>query len=373
MRRSSIAVVVLALVASACSVSLGSERSGRSVDRVEPASLPALPSGREPVAAVAKRVLPAVVNVTTDVFQPDQFGGAEQRQGVGTGFIVHPDGVIVTNCHVVERASEITVSTSDPEPDRYRARVIGGDCEHDLAVLKVNVTGLPTLTLGGSSGLLLGQRVVAVGYALALEGGPTVTTGIVSSLDRTIEVRDPSCDPAVCGENQVRTYADVIQTDAAINHGNSGGPLVDMRGRVVGINSAGADTAENVGFAIAIDSAKDTIADAVADPLAPTAYLGVSTQPVTTDLAFEFGLSVESGAYVLATTSDGPAADAGIQEGDVIVGVEGQEVSSSEDLGRVLDALRPGERVTVQVVGPGGERRSAEVTLGTRPLPTELP
>ena len=123
----------------------------------------------------------------------------------------------------------------------------------------------------------------------------------------------------------VRTYSDVIQTDAAINHGNSGGPLVDMQGRVVGINSAGDDQAENIGFAIAIDSAKDTIAKAQQSPLAPTAYLGVSTQPVTADLAVQHDLSVDQGAYVSATTNDGPAAAAGIGEGDVIVAVDGRD------------------------------------------------
>ena len=181
------------------------------------------------------------------------------------------DGVVVTNCHVVEGGSKITVSTSEAEPREFDARVIGGDCLHDLAVLKIDATGLPTVQLGDSGSLQLGQRVVALGYALALEGGPTVTTGIVSSLDRTIQAQDPNCE--VC-DNGVRTYSDVIQTDAAINHGNSGGPLVDMQGRVVGINSAGDDSAENIGFAISIDSAKDTIAQAQTDPLAATAYLG---------------------------------------------------------------------------------------------------
>ena len=172
---------------------------------------------------------------------------------MGTGFIVRANGVVVTNCHVVQGASRITVSTSEDEPTRYDARVIGGDCEHDLAVLKIDGEGLTPLPLGASADLRLGQQVVAVGYALALEGGPSVTTGIVSSLDRTIRVPDPQC--TVCS-NGVRTYSEVIQTDAAINHGNSGGPLVDMEGRVVGINSAGSENAENIGFAISIDSAK---------------------------------------------------------------------------------------------------------------------
>jgi S1-C subfamily serine protease len=362
---------VLAVIATACSLQVGSgddSASGSPVAEPQVSTVPTV-AGDEPVADVVARVLPAVVNVTTDVFQ----AGAGEGQGVGTGFIVRSDGVIVTNCHVVEGGTKVTVSTSEADPERFDARVIGGDCEHDLAVLKVDATGLPTVPLGNSSELRLGQRVVALGYALALEGGPTVTTGIVSALDRTITAQDPACDPAICGPDQTRTYTDVVQTDAAINHGNSGGPLVDMAGRVVGINSAGNDAAENIGFAIAIDSAKDTIAQAESDPLAPSAYLGVTTQPVTSDLVFQLDLPVDSGAYVLATTADGPAASAGIREGDVIVAVDGREVTSSEELGSALSDLRPGDRVSVDVIGADGSPRSVDVTLGSRPLPIDLP
>ena len=232
------------------------------------------------------------------------------------------------------------------------------------------------MALGNSGDLVLGQRVVAIGYALALDGGPTVTTGIVSSLDRTIQAQDPGCETCPTkGEPPVpvRTYSDVIQTDAAINHGNSGGPLVDMQGRVVGINSAGDDAAENIGFAIAIDSAKDTIAKAEQSPLAPTAYLGVSTQPVTGDLAVQQELSVDQGAYVSATTNDGPAAGAGIVEGDVIVAVDGRTVNSPDDLGSILDSIRPDTTVPVEIVSPSGEQRTIQVTVAERPLPVDIP
>jgi S1-C subfamily serine protease len=372
MKKLLVPALLVALATSACAVKLGDSASS-AAPADQAAALPSIDAGKEPVEAVVRRVLPAVVNVTTDIFQPDQFGGAQQGQGVGTGFIVRSDGVIVTNCHVVEGGSKITVSTSEAKPREFDARVIGGDCLHDLAVLKIDATNLPTVQLGNSSSLQLGQRVVALGYALALEGGPTVTTGIVSSLDRTIQAQDPGCSTDVCGPNQVRTYSDVIQTDAAINHGNSGGPLVDMQGRVIGINSAGDDSAQNIGFAIAIDSAKDTIARAQTDPLAATAYLGVSTQTVNTALAQQFNLGVDHGAYVLATTSDGPAQAAGIQEGVVIVNVAGTDITSAEDLGKVLEGLEPGQRVSVQIVTNGGSSRTVDVTLGSRPLPTVLP
>jgi serine protease Do len=367
MRRLLIPAVVLAVAASACSVSFGTQgTTAQSASILSESSSPApLPAGGGSVVGVVDRVLPSVVNVTSDVLRGDQ-----QGRGVGTGFVVRADGVIVTNCHVVEGATKITVFTSDKTPKKYDARVIGADCLHDLAVLKIGATGLPTVALGDSDALQLGQSVVALGYALALDGGPTVTSGIVSSLDRTIEARDAGC--TTC-KNGTRTYTDIIQTDAAINHGNSGGPLVNMQGQVVGINTAGDDQAQNIGFAIAIDSAKDTITRSEANPLAPTAYLGVSTQSVTPNLALQFDLKVDQGIYVVATTSEGPAEKAGIREGDVIVAVNGTQMKVSDDLGSILDGLTPGQSASVQVVGKDGTKRTIDVTLGSRPLPVELP
>ena len=367
MRRIVLGVVALAIVATACSVDVGA-KGASTAGTLDNSTITTAGTGS--VAGVVKKVLPAVVNVTTDVFRTDEFGNAQEGKGVGTGFIVRSDGIVVTNCHVVEGASKITVFTSDVKPKQYDGRVIGGDCQHDLAVVKIDATGLPTVPLGNSGSLVLGQQVVAIGYALALEGGPTVTSGIVSSLDRTINVQDPGC--TVCKDG-TRLYSDVIQTDAAINHGNSGGPLVNMAGQVVGINSAGDDNAQNIGFAIAIDSAKDTIAQAIAEPLAPSSYLGVTTQGVTADLAYQLGLQASSGAYVIATTSDGPAAQAGIKQGEVIVAIDGQTIASSEDLGSVLERLQPNQTVPVTVVAADGSRSTIDVTLGSRPLPTQLP
>jgi S1-C subfamily serine protease len=368
MRKLVVLSIAVALGATACSLGSGGN-DAQSASALAQSSAPASPAsqatGESPVVAVVKKVLPAVVNVTSDITQDGQ-----QGKGVGTGFVVDPDGVIVTNCHVVENATKITVFTSDADPKKYDARVIGGDCLHDLAVLKVGATGLATVPLGNSSSLQLGQSVVALGYALALEGGPTVTSGIVSSLNRTIQVQDPGCTSCKDG---TRTYTDVVQTDAAINHGNSGGPLVNLSGQVVGINSAGDDQAQNIGFAIAIDSAKDTIANAEAHPLAPSAFLGVSTVTVTPPLAAQAGLKVQQGVYVAATTSGGPAEAAGIKQGDVIVAVNGTEVTSSDDLGSILDGLAPGQTASVEVVRSNGTHDTASVTLGSRPLPAELP
>jgi S1-C subfamily serine protease len=370
MRRLIVPLAVLALTGVGCSVTYGSDASGASAGTRD-VNVP-LPSsgGRDQIVSVVQRVLPAVVNVTTDQYQP----GAGDGQGVGTGFVVRSDGVIVTNCHVVEQASKITVFSSDDKPKEYDGRVIGGDCEHDLAIVKIDATGLPTVALGNSDDLQLGQRVVALGYALALDGGPTVTTGIVSSLGRTIRASDPNCDQETCGNSQTRVYADIIQTDAAINPGNSGGPLVDLSGRVVGINSAGSQNAENIGFSIPIDAAKDTIAQAERAPLAASAYIGVITADVnTTAVSLQVPPGVSAGAFVLSIVADSPAQDAGLHEGDVIVAVDDQTVEDPIGLGKVLGDLKPDQKVPVRYVDAGGQTHTVTVTLGTRPLPTALP
>ncbi|HEV8564622.1 MAG TPA: trypsin-like peptidase domain-containing protein [Actinomycetota bacterium] len=370
MRRLLVPLAMLAALTTACSFSFGS-KAETPAPAARPASVDVVTNGSdEPVVQVVKAVLPSVVNVTTDQFQADAAG--QTGQGVGTGFIVRADGIIVTNCHVVEGASKITVFMNGGNGKQYDGRVIGSDCEHDLAVVKVNATDLPTVALGQSSSLQLGESVVAIGYALGLDGGPSVTTGIVSSLDRTVRAQDPACDTTTCPDG-TRVYTNAIQTDAAINPGNSGGPLVNMQGEVVGINTAGTQSAENIGFAIAIDSAKETIRQAEEHPLAPSAYIGVIPQTVTAQVALQFGLGTESGAYVLAVSADGPASGAGIEEGDVIVRVDGHDIDGTDALGNVLADLKPGDHVEVELVDRDGRTRTVNLTLGTRPLPTQLP
>jgi serine protease Do len=319
----------------------------------------------DPIVQVVEAVRPAVVNVTTNLFQPNPLGG-ESGRGVGSGFVIRSDGIVVTNFHVVEHAQRITVITPPPEAKRYTARVIGGDQNADLAVLKIDATGLPTVPFGDSGGLELGERVVALGYALALPGGPTVTSGIVSALGRTIQAQDPNCDTC---KNGVRTYTGVVQTDAAINPGNSGGPLVNLAGQVVGINTAGANQAENIGFAIATNAAKPIIDEAATNPSAPVAYLGVTTQDVSPGLALQFGLPVQSGALVLDIVPGGPADRAGIKQGDVIVSLDGKDVTDSASLRGLIVSRRPGDRVAVSVVTQTGQKKTVTATLGVNPLP----
>jgi S1-C subfamily serine protease len=289
---------------------------------------------------------------------------------VGTGFVIRSDGVIVTNMHVVEGATRIKVITPPPHAQQFQARVIGGDPTGDIAVLKIPAQGLPTVALGDSGKVLLGERVVALGYALALSGGPTVTSGIVSALNRSIQASDPNC--TVCSNGR-RTYGHVIQTDAAINPGNSGGPLVDLSGRVIGMNTAGAGQAENIGFAIAINEALPTIQDALTSPAKPIAFLGVQTTDVTPGLALQFSLPVRSGAYVVSTAPGGPARQAGITSGDVIVGFDGHPVSGSDALGALIRQHQPGDSVSVVAVLADGSRKTFDATLGVNPLPAQTP
>jgi S1-C subfamily serine protease len=320
------------------------------------------------VVQVVERVAPAVVNVTTNTVTRDAiFGGSQEDRAVGTGFIIRSDGVLVTNFHVVEGALRIKVTLPPPDGRSFTARVIGGDSAHDLAVLKVDGAGLPTMPLGDSDHLKLGEQVIALGYALALPGGPTVTTGIISSLARTVRAQDPNGGPD--GGPITRTYEDVLQTDAAINPGNSGGPLVDLAGNVVGINTAGAGEAENVGFSIAINAARPMIDRSIEHPAAPTPYLGVSTTTVGASLAAQYDLPVDEGALVVQVVANGPAQKAGIREGDVIVAFDGTQVSSSDDLGAAILERDPGDRVQVSVVRENGDRVTVTATLGSRPLP----
>ena len=342
--RPSLALSAAALILLAACAGGSTPPAGLLPSPLQETALPPLPppeDGAERIVDVVDRVLPAVVNVTTDA-------------GEGTGFVVRSSGIVVTNFHVVANAFRIRVITSEGE--ELPARAIGGAQEADLAILQVETDGpLPTVAVGDSDEIELGQQVVALGFALGLEGGASVTAGIVSAVNRTI------------GTEEV-TFEGLIQTDAAINPGNSGGPLVDLSGQVVGINTARAGGAENIGFAIAINRAKPFIERAIEEPEAAQPFLGVVTQDLTPDVAARLGLPVSSGALV--TSVGGAAEAAGIRPGDVIVALEGQEVAGSEELGVIILEHQPGQEVEVTVVRGGGQT-SLTATLGVRPLPAE--
>ena len=298
------------------------------------ASAPALSGAALDVKGILAKVEPSVVDIV-----------AQSRRGTGegTGIIISPDGYILTNAHVVSGASTVTVSTT-ASGKALTATVIGADTAHDVALIKVDNPGasLPAAELGRSADVRVGDDVVAIGNALGLRGDPTVTRGIVSALNRTVE-----------------NLTGMIQTDAAINPGNSGGPLVNSTGQVIGINTAvAADGAQNIGFAIPIDKAK-SLADRLrgGQGPAPTAFLGVST----TDTSDGSG-----GARVVDLVAGGPAQKGGIAVGDLIVTFAGKPISTADSLSGLVQTRQPGDTVQV-VVERNGASRTISVTLGTKP------
>ena len=306
------------------------------------------------VADVVDEVVPAVVNVRVTALTTDVFGQPITGRGDGSGVVIDAaQGVIVTNYHVVRDALEVRVVLNDGR--RLDGAVVGTSPEHDLAVVKVDAVNLTELELGRSSSLRLGDDVIAVGFPLGL-GSVTVTKGIVSAKERTIEP-----------EGGVKLRG-LLQTDAAINPGNSGGALVNMRGQLVGINTAaaGAAQAENIGFAIPIDQAVPVIEEILSKPSQQRAWLGVQVQTLEPATAAQLGLDPDTTGAVVAELLPGPAEGAGVEVGDVIVRVGEARIDASEDLTAALADLQPGDRVELEVLR-GGETHTIEVELAQRP------
>ena len=299
------------------------------------------------VQGILAKVGPAVAYVRTQAFQSGRFFPSG---GAGTGIVLTPDGELLTNAHVVAGATSIKV-TLGTDTQSHNATVIGADTNADLALVKISgVSNLPVAELGNSGDLKVGDGVIAIGNALNLQGGMTVTEGIVSALNRSIDATNES-------------LGGLIQTDAAINPGNSGGPLVNAAGQVVGINTATSGDAQNIGFAIAIDKAKPVIdqlkkgggstSSGSSAPQASSAFLGVSV----TD--------GQTGALVADVDAASPAGRAGIQQGDEIVSLGGKSVQSADDLTSAMRSHKPGDRVTVTFLR-GQNRQSADVQLASR-------
>jgi S1-C subfamily serine protease len=337
-----------------------------------------LPPATMDIQAVLARVLPAVVSITASGPAPAAGGfgggfgffggpfGGSASTAEGTGMVVTPDGEVVTNNHVIAGATTISV-TIPGSTKQYPATVIGADPTDDVALLQVHgVSGLPTVTFGNSATVEVGDAVLAIGNALGLAGGPTVTNGIVSALGRTVTASDGST---------TETLTDMIQTDAAINPGNSGGPLVNAHAQVIGMNTAVAQSAgpgnaaaQDIGFAIPVDKIESLL------PLLRkggtvtqgTAYLGVEVVTLTPEVQAEYGIGTQTGALVAAVASGSPAATAGIRPGDVIVRVDSTSIGSAEDLVLAIRAHRPGDRVTISY-WRGSVERSTTVVLGSTP------
>ncbi|MBL8488101.1 MAG: DegQ family serine endoprotease [Rhodocyclaceae bacterium] len=286
-------------------------------------------------------------------FIPKQIPGIPrdfENRSLGSGFIVSSDGYILTNAHVVDAADEVLVRLTDKR--EFKARVIGADKRTDVALLKIEASGLPAVRLGDPAKLKVGEWVVAIGSPFGFDS--TVTAGIVSAKGRSLPQEN---------------FVPFIQTDVAINPGNSGGPLFNLRGEVVGINSqiySRTGGFMGLSFAIPIDVAMDIQAQLKASGKVSRGRIGVAIQEVTKDLADSFGLGKPQGALVSSVEKGGPAEKAGVEEGDIILRFDGKAVNQSADLPRIVGGTRPGTKVVIQVWRKGSAR-DVPVTVGEMP------
>ena len=315
--------------------------------------------------SIYKKVLPAVVNITSTSVSFDFFYGVVPEQGAGSGFIIDKEGHIVTNYHVIANARQLEVTLANKK--KYKAEVIGADRSHDLAVIKINASSLSVATLGDSSHLQVGQKVYAIGNPFGMFSG-TMTRGIVSSIR---SVREPD-----------GVYIDeAIQTDAAINPGNSGGPLLNSKGEVIGINTMIAGTAgqnSGIGFAIPINTAKAVLNDLVTFGRVKRPALGIRSLPIGPELAEQMGLPVDYGVLIISVAPGSAAERAGLKGGserayignipimlggDLIVAIDGQDVVDQQDLSHVMNNHRAGDSVTVTIYR-NKRKMDVKVTLG---------
>jgi S1-C subfamily serine protease len=300
----------------------------------------------ENVIAAIQKVEASVVNINTIRFERDAFLHVHPARGIGSGFIIDDRGHILTNHHITAGSREIEVALTDGRA--FEGKLVGSDPANDLAVVKIDAHDLPVAELGNSSELRVGQTVIAIGNPFGLVGGPSVTVGVVSALDRHILAE--------------RVYENLIQTDASINPGNSGGPLLDLTGRVIGINTANIPGAQGIGFAIPIDTAKAVLEDIVRFGRVTRPWLGVIGLDVSRELARRFNLAVDSGILVMRIIPESPAERAGLQSGDVVATIEDKQVNSMEDLQKQIRARRAGDSVSLVVVR-GSEEGRVRVTL----------
>ena len=315
----------------------------------------------------AKTASPAVVSINTSkapdntiqstdpwfrFFFGDQ-GQGQPQAGLGSGVIVSEAGYILTNNHVIEEADQIEVVLNDGR--KSPAQVIGTDPETDLAILKIGLTGLPVITLGNSDALAIGDQVLAIGNPFGV--GQTVTSGIVSALGRT--------------QLGINTFENFIQTDAAINPGNSGGALVDIRGHLMGINTAiysRSGGSMGIGFAIPTSTARSVLEAIVRDGKVTRGWIGVEPQDLTPELAESFAIAPDSGVIITGVLQNGPAAKAGIRPGDVVTRVGDKPVSNVAQLLSAVAALTPGSSSTLDILRKDGKHQ-VEITPGKRSLP----
>jgi len=304
------------------------------------------------VVGAAERVSPSVVNIEVK----QRVGGEKQdatrrpqeRGGSGSGFIFTPDGFILTNSHVVHNAANLEVTLNDG--NRYQAQLVGDDPHTDLAVIRITAPNLVPVRFGDSQSIRAGQVVIAIGNPYGFQS--TVTAGVVSALGRSLRA------------NSGRLIDDIIQTDAALNPGNSGGPLVTSRGEVIGVNTAVILPAQGICFAIAINTAKFVAGRLIKDGRIRRSYIGVAGQnvPLPRRVVRFYNLEVEHGILVVQMDDDSPARRSGLQEGDVIIGFAGQPIAGIDELHKLLTEERMGASAPLEVI-----RRTERLTLKITP------
>ena len=334
-----------------------------------PSALPVSPltsDFQQSIRQVVQKIKPAVVQITSQQVQIGQFNQPfTVPSGVGSGVIYDNQGHILTNDHVVSGAQQFLVSLPDGRTFKD-AKLIGADPQTDLAVIQISGDNLPVAQLGNSNQLQVGDWVVAIGNALALPGGPTVTTGVVSALNRTVQ------EPASSGQRSGPFLFDAIQTDAPINPGNSGGPLANLAGQVIGINTLVAGQAEpgvqaqGIGFAISMATAKPIADQLVANGKVVHPYMGIGYIQLTPAIAAQLGISAQEGVVVTMIEPNSPAAQAGLQQRDVITAIDDQPLKEESSLSRVINQHKPGDTVTLTVLR-GGQTMEVKVTLGESP------
>lgn len=314
-----------------------------------------IPALQEAYILAVEKAAASVVNIGSAVGPWGPHGRRWPRRGVGSGVVYDTSGHILTNSHVIGEAERILVTLADGRS--LEGRLVGDDDETDVAVLKVEATDLKVAEFGDSEKLRAGQPVLAIGNPLGLAGGPTVTSGVVSSLRRSLR-RDWF------------PYGDglkVIQTDAAVNPGNSGGPLVDLEGKVVAVTTATMPWAEGIGFAIPINDARRIADELIAHGSIPRPWLGIAGYDLNRRVAHQYGLSTNRGVLVTEVKPESPAAEAGVQVGDVLTSIGSK---SLEDLGDLIESLREtkiGDTVVVEA-DRQGRKLHLQAKLGTRPF-----
>ncbi|CAN5890758.1 Do family serine endopeptidase [soil metagenome] len=349
---------------------LGSPRGMRSASSMAIQEAPAnAVAAQSSYRFAAKRAMPSVVNINTakesrqsanpllnDPFFKRFFGEqagpqTERQASLGSGVIVSSQGYILTNNHVIEEADEISVSLSDGR--KALARVVGTDPETDLAVIKIDLPNLPAITLGHSELAAVGDVVLAIGNPFGV--GQTVTMGIVSALGRN--------------DIGINTYENFIQTDAAVNPGNSGGALVDVNGDLLGINSAiysRSGGSMGIGFAIPVSTIKMVMESIIADGQVVRGWIGVEPQDITAEMADSFNIKHASGAIVAGVIRGGPADKAGVKPGDILIAIDGKPVANKTEILNLIAQLKPDNKAKLTVLRKASES-TMEIVIGKRP------